>query len=186
MNITDYLNLKTACFLLCLVTINYHKVKPILTFLWQTVHSNGEFPEFGDSPAAGYTESGWVLCFGLGTAQCHGLFSFPHSWEWARSWEMHSWDRQLIPPGQRISHTYCAMVSSKSSGKRRKGITVVTRNHHACWGHAFQEVAKYLPANGKWWINPYYPLFSYTAFAFPIKLILARCTSLWAADDPAH
>lgn len=73
------------------------------------IHS-GEFPKFGDSPSAGCSESSWVLCFGLRTkevdnspvvataklsAQCQGIFSFsfcPHSWEWARSWETHSWD----------------------------------------------------------------------------------------------
>lgn len=71
------------------------------------IHS-GEFPKFGDSPAGGCTEFGWVLCFGLGTkevdnspvvataklpAQYQSLFSFsfcPLNCEWARNWEMHS------------------------------------------------------------------------------------------------
>lgn len=119
MSVTDYLNLNCGCF-----SSQNHSGTSISCFAFETqlffcallgivasitrwslfsplsdrmfIH-RGEFPEFGDSPAAGCTEPGWVLCFGLGTkeidnwpavataklpAQCQGLFSFsfcPHS-----------------------------------------------------------------------------------------------------------
>lgn len=104
-------------------------------------------------------------------ALCQGLFSFsfcPHSWEWARSWERHSWDSgPHLAKG--ISQTYCVMLSSKGSGKTRKGITVVTSNHYVCWGHAFQEVAKCLPANGKQWINSLFCFVFTHSFCFSYK-----------------
>lgn len=100
-------NLFCALLGIVLTTTRWNLFSPLSG--WLLIHS-GEFPKSGDSPAAGCAESGWVLCFGLGTkeidnspvvatdklpAQCQGLLSFslcPYSWEWARSWERHSWD----------------------------------------------------------------------------------------------
>lgn len=102
---------------------------------------------------------------------------------WARNWEE-------TQPGQLTKSTSsdspCLTVprsARKAQGKKKKrgkfGVMAFNfpRNHYLWWRHAFEEVAKHLPANGssKW--IPYFALFVCIDFNSLTKLPLSQSSS---------
>lgn len=87
-------------------------------------------------------------------------------------------------PLKEYSVLYGVVLSNKSWGKEgeRVGIFVVMgflfpSNHDVCWRHAFQEVARHLPADGKQWMSCFICFSCIHSFASPINLSLSWPTS---------